>query len=167
MSGASPLGRYAPDSAPAPDQLVTVHLLGVPLRLLLAGREHHDSLMREFRLLALEGRTDGPARLVELTQLLGVRYGSAAARRDGDVDAALGRGEDSADLSYEVPREAAAPLQELDRLMSEVDELCRQEQLLTVARTPAVQAFASWYLQQFIGQIEGRPPERYAGPREE
>lgn len=166
MSDASPLGRYAPSGPPDPAALVTVHLLGVPLRLLLAGREHHDNLMREFRLLALTGARKGPMKLVELTQELGVRYGSAANRRDDDVDAALERGDVTVDLTYQVPPEAAPPLLELDRLMAQADEFCRSEQLLTVARSPQVAAFSAWYLTQFVDQLQGRPAVRYDGPLE-
>jgi hypothetical protein len=167
VTEASPLGRYAARTPPSADALVTVRLLRVPVRLLEAGREHHDNLMREFRLLALAGDhagRPGPARLVELTQLLGVRYGNAAARRDGDVDAALERGDDTVDLVYQVPAEVAGPLRELDALMTEADEFCRDEHLLTVQRSPAVRAFTAWYLAQFINQIAGADAVAWDGP---
>lgn len=44
MTTASPMGRY--DEARAADELHEVRLLGLPVRVMLAAREHHDELMR-------------------------------------------------------------------------------------------------------------------------
>ena len=165
----SPLGRYAPAEADV-TRMVTVQLLNVPLRIVIAGREHHDSLMREFRLLALS-QADGahvPARLAELTQALGVKYAAARDRPDAIIDAALDRGEDTADLSYELPADPALTdgIVELDRLMTAADEFCRDRQLLAVERTPNMIEFTRWYLEAFVSQIAGGPPMRWDGPLE-
>jgi len=166
VSTPSPLGRYAPASAGrAP--LVQVRLLGVPVRVLAAAREHHDNVLREFRLLALSGSAAGtaaPARLVELTQVLGVQYAGARARPDAAVDAALDRGDDTVDLVYEVPAEAADAARVLDALMAEADELCRAEALLTVHRSQAITDFASWYLREFVEQCSGGAATPWSGP---
>jgi hypothetical protein len=163
----SPLGRYAPDAIEAAD-LVTVQLLNVPVRLLLAGREHHDSLMREFRLLALSEAQGAhvPARLAELTRVLGVKYASARDRPDADIDAALDRGDDTVDLSYQLPADPqlTAGLVELDRLMTAADEFCRDRQLLAVERTATMIEFTRWYLDAFVSQIAGGPAKRWNGP---
>ena len=77
---ASPLGRFDPDVS---DGLHEVHLRNLPLRLLAAGREHHDEVMREFAMMALDESTadhHAPARLLELVDILGRRYGAATAR---------------------------------------------------------------------------------------
>src|SRR4051794_40641735 len=99
----SPLGRYDPDAA---DGLYEVRLLNVPLRILVAGREHHDDVMREFTMLALVEDADAehtPKRLLELVDVLGRRYAAASARPDAEVDEAVARGETSIDLVYHVP----------------------------------------------------------------
>ena len=54
----SPLGRYARSADGQP--LHPVRLLGLPVRLVLDSRDRHDSLMREFSLLALSPREDRP-----------------------------------------------------------------------------------------------------------
>lgn len=62
--------------------VVEVRLPGTPLELPVSGREHHDGLMREFRLLAPAGPADRhavPTRLVELTDVLGRQYAAASA----------------------------------------------------------------------------------------
>jgi anti-sigma regulatory factor (Ser/Thr protein kinase) len=168
----SPLGRYgpAPDAGPAADTagLVTVELLGVPVRVLAASREHHDSLMREFRLLALAGPAgpDVPARLVELTQTLGVRFAAAGSRPDEDFERAMEQGLETTDLVYRVPAAAAEGARQLAALMSEADEFCRSAQLITPPRGPVIVRFGQWYLRQFLDQIAGLPPTRWDGPLE-
>lgn len=161
----SPLGRYASTADTA--DLVGVELLGVPVRVLVASREHHDGLMREFRLLALSGsapRHGVPARLVELTQTLGVRYAAAGSRPDEDFDRALAQGLDTVDLVYRVPPALADGARELSALMDEADEYCRSAQLITVPRTQLMIQFAQWYLAQFAGQVAGGAATRWTGP---
>lgn len=165
--GASPLGRYAPEDDGG--DLKQVRLLGLPLRLLLAAREHHDGLIREFRLLALtedKPRAPVPARLVELTEMLGRRYASARQRPDQEIDEALDRGEETIDLDYEVPAAAAQGAAGLEALMAEADTFCADEQLMTLERPPMLQHFAHWYLQQFVAQIAGEPPTPWDGPHD-
>ena len=160
----SPLGRYAP-SADA-GNLVRVELLGVPVRILAASREHHDGLMREFRLMALSGSSDHdlPARLVELTQTLGKGFAAARSRPDEDFEQAVLRGLDTVDLVYDVPPTAADGAARLEELMTEADEFCRSPHLITLARTPVMIRFGRSYLAQFREQSAGRPATRWDGP---
>jgi hypothetical protein len=165
-SGSSPLGRYDRAGGDS-DPLVDVRLLRLPLLVHAAAREHHDGLMREFRLMALAQAVPdqaAPTRLLGLVQVLGVQYAGAVARPDAEIDAALDRGEDCMDVTYRVPVSAAAAAQALGQLMSEADEYCRSEQLLTLARPPLAQKFADWYLGQFVSQTAGGPPVAWDGP---
>lgn len=164
MTTASPLGRY--ESRESPQVLHEVRLLGLPVRVMLAGRERHDELMREFALLALGSPSDRPGiphRLVELTHVLGVRYGSATARPDEAVDAAISRGEDTVDLTYFVPADVVEAADRLDQLMTEADEFCRAEQMLTLERSPLLLAFSRWYLEEFRRQVGGEDPRPWSG----
>jgi hypothetical protein len=160
----SPLGRYGPSAGAG--ELIQVDLLGVPVRVLAASREHHDGLMREFRLLALSDRPDRdlPARLVELTRMLGKQYAAARSRPDEDFERAMLQGLDAVDLVYQVPPAAADAAGQLEGLMSEADEFCRSAQLITLARTPAMIRFGRWYVSQFRDQVAGRPATRWDGP---
>ena len=161
---ASPLGRYSGPGRGAP--LHRVQLLNLPVRLLVDGRDRHDSLMREFALLALsedEGRPQPPA-LVELTHLLGVEYGSPQPRPDAAVDEALQRGELTLDVTYEVPATVLEDSERLESLMAQADEFCRSEQLLTLPRSPLQVRFATWYLAEFRRQVAGEPPRPWDGP---
>ena len=161
----SPLGRHAPD--PTGARLARVALLGLPVPLLLASREHHDGLMREFRLLALAGQiaeTDAPRRLVELVAILGQQYGSSRDRRDEEIDAALLRGDATVDQVMEVPETATAAIHALQALVDEADEYCRQAMLVTLPRPDVVRRFSDWYFGEIAGQIAGAPPHRWDGP---
>ena len=167
MTTASPLGRY--DDSAGPADLHDVHLLNLPVRVLIAARERHDELMREFALLALggpAGRPDIPDRLHQLIETLGVRYGHAAARPDALVDAALARGDDTIDLTYTVPADVVASADNLEALMREADEFCRRGHLLTLARSELMVRFADWYLDQLRRQIAGEAPQPWDGPLE-
>lgn len=160
---ASPLGRYAGD---ADGRLHPVTLLGLPVRLMVDGRERHDSLLREFALLAFADDDDRPRppRLVELTQLLGVQYGAAQRRPDEVVEEALRQGLDTIDMSFEVPASVLEAAARLEALMAEADEFCRSEQLLTLPRDPLQLRFSAWYLDEFRRQVAGEPPQRWDGP---
>jgi hypothetical protein len=165
MSEASPLGRYDDDADR--EDLHEVRLLALPVRVMVASRERHDELMREFALLALGGPTGGaaiPARLVELIEILGVRYGSAAARPDGLVDEAMARGDDTIDLTYTVPAHVVDAADTLAALMGEADTFCENEQLLTLARSKVMLDFSEWYLDEFRRQVAGLPAQPWDGP---
>ncbi len=165
MTSGPPLGRYEHDIEGG--LAVRVQLRNLPVQVLAASREHHDELMREFRLMALAGTRSAvpaPTRLLELVQLLGVQYAGATERPGAEIDAAIARGEFSLDVAYVVPSSAAADAQALDAVMSEADEFCLSEQLLTLARSPLMVEFAQWYLRCFVDQVAGADPEPWQGP---
>jgi hypothetical protein len=162
----SPLGRYAAVGDTSAG-LVTIQLLGVPVRVLAAAREHHDGLMREFRLLAMSdglGEVELPARLVELVEALGVRYAAVRSRPDEEFDRALEQGLETIDLVYQVPPTVADGARQLEGLMGEADEFARAARLMTLPRLPVVARFGAWYVAQFVDQVAGRPPARWDGP---
>jgi len=160
----SPLGRYDTDTD---DALFEVRLLSLPVQILALSREQHDELMREFAMLALDERLSAdhvPARLLELVDVLGRRYGAVSARPDEEIDAAITRGDKSIDLVYHVPAHVSEAADALERLMTEADVFCRDRQMLALARTPLQERFARWYLDQFRRQIAGLSPDPWPGP---
>lgn len=102
--------------------------------------------------------------MVELTQELGVRYAAARARPDAEVNRALQQGLDTVDLVYQVPPTVVDSARRLEAMMAEADELCRSAQLITLPRTPLIVRFATWYLDQFVDQVAGRPATPWNGP---
>lgn len=160
----SPLGRYNMSDG---SDAVEVHLLGTPLDLLVRAREHHDELVREFRLLALSGQVaapDTPLRLVELTEILGREHSAAGSRHDQDVDQALANGELRRDLHYSVGAGGLEAVRGLEALMVEADGFCAAEQLMTLERPALLRRFASWHLGQFVSQYAGGPAVPWDGP---
>ena len=166
----SPLGRYAAgDGSAAAGDLPThlVRLIGVPVRILIAAREHHDDVLREFSVLAMsqQDHASQPSRrLAELTELFGSTYGVATNRPDPVVVDAMQRGESTVDLSYEVTADTATAADRLETLMTEADEFCRSEQMLALPRSALLVEIAHWYLDEFRRQIGGEAPRPWSGP---
>ena len=159
------LGRFTPDADG--QELVEVHLLRLPLHLMRASREHHDGLMREFRLLALSGEVaehEPPARLVELVQVLGDRFGASRDRRDAELDAAIAAGVEAVDQVERIPPAAAGAAASLASMLADADEYCRRAVLFTVPRPPLVRRFGEWYVSQFVDQVAGGAPVPWDGP---
>jgi hypothetical protein len=160
------LGRYL---QPGGDRQVTVTLLNFPLQVFAVARQHHDELLREFALLALQPPRDAsartlPAELLDLIDTLGRRYGGVGDRADTARDAALARGELSMDLSYQVPASVGPAMSELHQLMEAADAFCQDEQLLTLAATPVERRFRQWFTEQFISQAADAEPVPWDGP---
>jgi hypothetical protein len=163
-STTSGLGRYA-DGDPD-ESMHTVTLVRLPVRVMDAGRRHHDELMHEFAVLAVADdlSDDFPQRMLALIDTLGRQYGSAGEPRNAQVDAAMSRGDDTIDLTYEVPQHVVQAADNLAALMAEADEFCEREQMLTLQRSDVVREFSEWYLDEFRRQINGEPPRPWNGP---
>jgi hypothetical protein len=141
-----------------------VRLIGFPLGLYARSTEHHEELMREFQLLAIDPPTSTPGhevprRLLDLIAELNSDYAGFSAGPEAARDAAAARGDESVDLSYQVPEAVAAACERLDALLEEADEFCRAgDRLLTLATPPDAVALRRWYLGEFSAQLAGREP---------
>lgn len=166
MNGESnPLGRYD-EGVSGDERLHEVRLLDLPVQVLVAAREHHDEVMREFTVLAVSDHDQDssvPQRLVALTEILGARYGASAGRPDRVIDEAVQRGDRVIDVTYQVPGHVVEAADRLESLMAEADEFCRTEQMLTLPRSELLVQFAHWYLEEFRRQVGGGPPRRWDG----
>lgn len=143
--------------------LVTVRILGLPLDVLQRSSEHTDELLREFALIREEGSDQVPARLLALVEELRGRFGSFSEVARLATDAALERGDETIDLTYEVPQAVAAAARQLGALLDEADDFCRSGDLLTLATRPEGVAFRRWYLAEFERQVDGHPPRPWPG----
>jgi hypothetical protein len=141
-----------------------VRLLGVPLALLARSSEHHDELLREFQLLAIDPPTSSPGhevpqRLLDLIAEINGRYAGLSDAADADREAALARGDATIDLTITVPASVAEACERLDRMFDDADEFCRAgDRLLTLATPPDAAALRHWYLGEFVRQVGGAEP---------
>ena len=146
------------------DDPVEVRILGVPLRLYVGFQQHFRELRREVRLLAIAHETDYP-----LAKSLSDLFGTLERQlRDGigltDLEGALAQQAEIADLFVRMPREAATTLRSFVDLLDVADEFCRQERLLSLARTEEQREFQRWFLGEYIRQAAGALPEPWVDP---
>lgn len=147
------------------DDPVDVVILGVPLKLYVGFQCHFRELRREVRLLALAHAVDYPLAddLSELFTALELEL------RDGigltEFLETPPEGAADADLTVRMPRHAAPALQRFLESLDLADEFCRDERLLSLARTPEQHDFQRWFLGEYVSQAAGAAPVRWAGPR--
>ncbi|MEP9363425.1 ATP-binding protein [Nocardioides sp. CN2-186] len=142
---------------PSPDE-ISIDILGVPLRSFIEFQRHYRELRREVRLLALAHEADYPL-AKDLSDLFGsldrdLREGIGA----DQIEQALGSGAATADLHVAMARPTAAAIGRFVELLELADAFCREERLLSLARTPEQQRFQRWFLSEFVSQERGAAP---------
>lgn len=140
------------------DDPVTVQVLGVPLRAYSSFDRHLRELRREVRLLALAHETAYPL-ATDLSDL----FGSLESHlRDvigtAQLERARAEGRGELDLEVSMSRSATRDLTRFIELLDLADEFCREERLLSLARTSEQRRFQRWLLGEFVRQGEGRHP---------
>ena len=137
------------------DDLVVVELLNVPLAVLTRAAEHNHTLQRE---LALVHEADesgvAPARLLWLSQHLDRKYANFNSAPRQTLQKAIEGDETHVDVRYEVPAHAAVAAAELGAALDEVDDYCRNGDLLTLVTPSDALSFRRWFLGEFIAQIQ-------------
>jgi anti-sigma regulatory factor (Ser/Thr protein kinase) len=137
---------------------VRVDILDVPLALYVGFQHHFRELRREVRLLALAHQSDYP-----LAKSLSDLFASLDRQlRDGigieQIEAALEQKRDATDLVVHMPRATASTLMRFVELLDLADEFCREERLLSLARSPEQRRFQAWFLGEFVRQANGEEP---------
>lgn len=153
------------DRGPAPEvngsDAVEVRVLAVPVELHRGFQRHVKELRREVRLLALAHEADYPV-AKSLSELFGAleRHlrGSLGTRR---VEGAAAAGQRHVDVDVTVSRTSARSLARFLEALDLADEFCREERLLTLARTPEQRGFQAWFLGEYVRQSHGQQPRRW------
>jgi anti-sigma regulatory factor (Ser/Thr protein kinase) len=150
-------GTRGSAAEPEPDA-IRIDVRGVPLRSFIAFQRHYRELRREVRLLALAHEADYP-----LAKDLSDLFGSLERDlRDGigadQIEQAQASGAATADLTVAMPRATAATIGRFIELLDLADEFCREERLLSLARTPEQKRFQRWFLSEFVRQERGATP---------
>lgn len=151
------------DTAPATRGLeildpVTVHVLGVPLKAYAAFDRHLRELRREVRLLALAHESAYPL-AKDLSDLFGsLERHLREVVGTGALAEAASAGRQVVDLEVPMARSATRSLARFIELLDLADEFCREERLLSLARSPEQRRFQRWFLGEFVRQGDGQEP---------
>jgi PAS domain S-box-containing protein len=170
-----------PPAPPAgsPDDEVTVVLRGIPPTLWLAGRQHHDALLRELVLhlsehddvevdLAAADRSRGTVSSALLAAL-------EQARQAGAARPAVPQGHPSPlppvperlDLELRLSRETGAGFGALQDALDAAERLAMAGRLLSRPGLPEVVAVRDWVCEQVQSQLGGVPPSPWPGTAQE
>jgi anti-sigma regulatory factor (Ser/Thr protein kinase) len=155
--------RTLSGTAPAPQRLVQVRLLGLPLALFAAQLAGHRELLRELELVArAPGRSDSPA-LVRLAHDL-ASYKGMGESTEEERAAAAARGESTLDITYQLPVDAGPACERMMHLLHEADTFARERALLVLPAPAPEVAVREWFLCEITRQCAGAPPTPWDGP---
>lgn len=144
-----------PDEVPA--DAVTAVVRDVPVEAFLEFGRHFRELRREVRLLSLAHESDYPL-AKDLSDLFGdLERQLRAGTDDAPVLRAQADGAEHVDLDVVVSPAASRTIERFISLLDLADEFCRQQRLLSLARSPEQRAFQEWYLQELVRQSRGEP----------
>jgi anti-sigma regulatory factor (Ser/Thr protein kinase) len=141
-----------------PSRRTRIRILGLPIAPYARFRQRYFDLARELRLLSLNPSDDYPAaRRFSSVFLEAERLDQQIQGRDR-LAAALTQLLDVVDLDLFVPTRLPATMRRLLDTLDQVDELCRQEQTLTLAASSAEQRLIRWWFTEFVRQGAGHEP---------
>ena len=142
-------------------QLVPVEVHGLPLRAFQDFQVHYRELRREVRLLALAHEQDYPlaSSLSHVFDSLDrvIREGISA----DQLERTLASGHDSTDLSMQIPLSTVQNVDRFLELLDLADAFCREERLLSLARSPEQRDFQQWFLGEMVRQHRGEKPHHW------
>ncbi|MCD4524119.1 ATP-binding protein [Nocardioides sp. cx-173] len=146
----------------SPD-MIEFEIRDVPLKAYVAFHRHYRELRREVRLLALAHEADYPL-AKSLSDLFGsleqpLHDGMGA----GQIEAALEAGSTTTDVHVIMERSSAKLIGRFMELLDLADAFCREERLLSLARTEEQQQFQEWFLGEFVRQANGEEPLPWRG----
>ena len=139
-----------------------------PLRIWHRQLEHNQGLLREFQLMASARPSDAvddvPARLLEMAGLFIARYGQMMDNLTAQRMAAYEAGLEKFDSVVPLPAETLDIVPRAVAMMREVDDYCRDGDLLTLATPSDVIALQEWSTSEILAQFHGAAATPWAGP---
>ena len=143
----------------ADEETLTVHLREVPVDLMQGTLSHGAELRRELRLLAVAHQDSYPV-ASDLSAYFSALARDFRGQLGGDaLLEAIQAGRGTADLDVTAPLDAADRFSRLLELYDLADAFCRNERLLTLARSPEQVEFQSWLYGEFVRQGRGEDPK--------
>jgi hypothetical protein len=147
-----------------PDALLTIKVIGLPIGVQVRAQEHADELTRELTLIGAQLRREGnvrelPAVLLTLIEQFSYHYSGFTIEQEQLLADAMARGDETIDLTYQVPASAGAAAQSLCDILDQADAYCSTgRHLLTLATPEDLVTYRRWFLSQFTNQVTGAPP---------
>jgi anti-sigma regulatory factor (Ser/Thr protein kinase) len=142
---------------------LVVHLLNVPTEAIQATLAHGAELRRELRLLAVAHQDTYPV-ASDLSTFFSALARDFRWQMGGDIlHRALVTGLPRLDLDIKATAESGARFARLIELYELADAFCRNERLLTLARSPEQVAFQTWMFGEFVRQTAGADPMPWPG----
>lgn len=137
-----------------------VVLIDFPLRVASKAYQHREALLREFAIIAIGGgeHADVPKRLLEIATVLDARYSGLNPEADQAVETAFKSGAQFVDLQLQVPDRIKTDTINVAPLLVEVEQYCKNGDLLTLETPEEVRAFWIWFLSEFVRQHDGETP---------
>jgi anti-sigma B factor antagonist len=144
---------------------VRVRFVDLPVEIHRRSSEHREALRRELAFIEHAQAPDAaPARLNALTTELTARYGATTEAQSNQLLGAMAAGEERIELEYELPPDIVDATAHIGALLDELDDFCREGDLLTLVTPPDVRAYRLWILEELTAQIrEGRAPRAWPG----
>jgi serine phosphatase RsbU (regulator of sigma subunit)/anti-sigma regulatory factor (Ser/Thr protein kinase) len=143
-----------------------VRLLGVPATLAVDTAAHYDGLARELQVRSAQREAAGSVAAQrtwswrQVARIGGVASSFLQPVTEGCLTA-MAAGQEQVDLDLAAPLTAAAACRELNEVLDEIEDWCRQGWMLTVASAPIV-AFRRWLLGEVAAQADGAPPRPWS-----
>lgn len=147
-----------------PAEMVTIELLGFPVRLFALLRMHFNELGRELRLLAISDPERYPIAVEFADAYLQVEHERRQVVGLDALESALSAGRATVDLRYQVPATAPESMTRVSELLDRIYREFAQEKLLAVRPSPELMSLQRWYLGEFARQANGHRPLAWQGP---
>jgi anti-sigma regulatory factor (Ser/Thr protein kinase) len=137
-----------------------VQLVGVPVQLLVESVRQLADFQREMQVIGLDH--NGPSELAELadsSRELAFEIGAFNHTGMPQAQAAMARGESVVDFEITLPDDAEALIDRLGSLLRKVTPAIVKRHLLSLPPSQEVAAFRTWYHDEVMAQLGGRPPQ--------
>lgn len=134
----------------------------VPLQIFRDAELHLRGLRRELRLLAIAHETTYPL-AADLSLFLAEVGRALRSESRRQIEAAFTTGADLIDFEFQLPAAAGPEIAKFLALLTLADEFCRQERLLSLARSPEQVEFQEWFGNQCLLQLAGEPSMPWPG----
>ena len=144
--------------ATGPDRLTRVQILELPVAPWNEARQWYYELAREVRLLGLSPSADY-ATARRFSEVF--REAERQSRRIQGLEqlaAATARHQDSVSLDLRIPQTLPGTIDQLVDVLEQVDELCRQERMLTLPASAPERRLLTWWFSEFVRQAAGEEP---------